>query len=320
MNSDQDAHESPNIETNRLASQHTSPQACLAVLQGAVVEEETTAAVEFGVRWHGPGAFRQPGPLNWSAPPWLPGALRESHSQRGFTRPTAVSFGYRLGTPAVAFDFGAGGGTTAAKKRSPPPKTKAGKVAVTIKQPLGVVCDISVEILDDTIGKDAGSGGVTDCRWKDKVPKFDAPAPVYDTSSRLAIVSSITKGAKATGVLVIQTTYRKRGLEAEYSGYGRGTTADDIKAGNVTLGFHESCHRNDFINYLNTQKLPDFDGAPGMVGQDFNDDWRAFMDAFQALPKTMKAWSVELTDNVGKTKATWEAGHKKKASPGARDK
>jgi hypothetical protein len=286
----------------------------VAVLQGAVVEEDTNAAVEFGERWHGPGAFRPAGPLNWSAPAWLPGAPGESHSQRGYVRPTPVAFGYRLGTPAVASDFGEGDGTTTAKKINPPPRTKAGKVAVTIKQPVGVVCDISVEILEDAFDEKAKAAGTTRCRWKDD-RKIDVPVREYDASSGVPIVSSVTKGAKATAVLVIQTTYRKRGLETAISGYGRGTTADDIKAGDVTLGFHESCHRNDFINYLNTQKLPNFDGAPGMVNQDFNDDWQAFMDAFLALPETIGDWSGKLTDDVGVSKATWDAHHKKKSAP-----
>lgn len=316
MNSDQNDRELTDARTSRLAFQHGAPQDCfVAGLQGAVVDEDTDAAPGLGVLWHGPGAFRQLGPLDWTAPSWLSGALVESHPQRGFARPTPVTYGHRLGTPASVADFGGVGDTTTAKNAKPAPKTKAGNVAVTIKQPVGVVCDISVEILEDAIDEKSKAPGVTDCWWKgeDRVPKFDAPVPVYENSNGMAIVSSITRGAKATGVVVIQTTYQKKGIEAKNSAYGRGTTSDDIKAGNVTLGFHESCHRSDFIDYLNTQKLPNFDGAPGTVNQEFNDDWRTFMDAFQALPKTIKAWSTTQTDDVGKpTKAAWDAGNKSK--------
>lgn len=141
------------------------------------------------------------------------------------------------------------------------------------------------------------------------------PVPVYDQSSGLAFVSSISNTPQVTAVLGIQTTYTKKYAEYLISGYGRGTTTQDIKDGNVTLGFHESCHRDDFISYLNTQNLPAFDGGVGMVSQEFLDDWSAFVSAFRNLPTTIGDWSRKHTDDVGVTKTTWDARHKKKAAP-----
>ena len=230
----------------------------------------------------GPGAFRRPGPAGLTA-------------------------------PVVASDFGGEGDTTTAKKKNPPPTAKAGQVAVKVKQPSGVQCSITVEVLADAIDKDKNSTGTTTCWWKDY--KFVPPVPVYDQSSGLAFVSSISNTPQVTAVLGIQTTYTKKYAEYLISGYGRGTTTQDIKDGNVTLGFHESCHRDDFISYLNTQNLPAFDGGVGMVSQEFLDDWSAFVSAFRNLPTTIGDWSRKRTDDVGVTKTTWDARHKKKAAP-----
>jgi hypothetical protein len=49
------------------------------------------------------------------------------------------------------------------------------------------------------------------------------------------------------GALKIGTKYPSNARPTDSpSAYGRGT-GDDVKAGNVTLGFHESCHRNDYL-------------------------------------------------------------------------
>jgi len=286
-----------------------------ASLFGAGLDDPPEAIVDFRARWFGPGAFHQPGPLGVSgaAPFFVAGTPRRFAC---LTHPSAAFTGHRTTAPAIASDFGGGDTTTTAKKKNPPPTTKPGNVAVKILPPAGVACDISVEVLADVVDKDATADGETKCRWKDD-RTIDPPVVVYDNSSGLSMVSDVTKGAKAKAVLLIQTTYSKQGAEYMISGYGRGTTADDLKAGNITLGFHESCHRDDFIRYLNTQKLPSFDGTAGMVGQDFLDDWSAFMSAFLKLPDTIGAWSKALTDDVGVTQAAWKARGNKKSTPAA---
>ena len=291
------------------AGWHAAGDACeRVVLHGAGIDDSSDTAVQPAL-WFGSGAFRQLGPLGCIPLPFMPGVTFASVKSHTFSRPSPAIFARGQG-PVVASDFGGGDSTTTAKKKNPPPKTKPGKVAVTIQKLPGIQCDISVEVLEDKVDKDAKSEGETTCWWKDR--QLDPPVPVFDTSNGLAMVSSVTKAAKASGVLAIQTAYKKKNAEYMISGYGRGTTADDIKAGDVTLGFHESCHRNDFIHYLNTQKLPDFEGTPGMVAQDYNDDWKAFMDAFLDLPRVIGDWSKPLTDDVGFPEAKWDAKHKKK--------
>ncbi len=214
-------------------------------------------------------------------------------------------------------DFGGGDGATIKpKKVNRAPITKAGPVDIKVKLRSGMACAISLEVLADDIDSTADSDGETGISWK--TYDLKAPVPVYDMSSGLAIVSKVTTAPQASGALVIRTVYKKKHLENVLSGYGRGTTADDRKAGNVSLGFHESCHREDYITYLKTQALPDFDinQETGAVGDEFNSHWEDFKTAFAALPKSIGEWSRKRTDDVGVTKATWDAKHSKK-TPGA---
>ena len=59
------------------------------------------------------------------------------------------------------------------------------------------------------------------------------------------------------GTIEIQTLYARGVKPDAFSCYGRGTTLGDVRAGNVTLAFHESCHRNDFIAFLKSRPLPE---------------------------------------------------------------
>lgn len=56
--------------------------------------------------------------------------------------------------------------------------------------------------------------------------------------------------------IAIQTVYVDPKDASRVSCYGRGTTDADVRNRNVTLGFHESCHRADFVTYLTTHPLP----------------------------------------------------------------
>ncbi|HAM73307.1 MAG TPA: hypothetical protein DCM86_16865 [Verrucomicrobiales bacterium] len=71
---------------------------------------------------------------------------------------------------------------------------------------------------------------------------------------------SIRNGAvKVT--LKLQTKYKDGTDPDSKSGYGRGTTDDDKKAGNTTLKFHEGQHGVDFLDWLEKNPPPVADGA-----------------------------------------------------------
>jgi hypothetical protein len=85
----------------------------------------------------------------------------------------------------------------------------------------------------------------------------------------------------------IQTVYGPKAKASDTSSYGRGTTAEDKKAGNTSLGFHEGMHGKTTLDYLKNKPLPEFGGAIGDSEADFK-------KARNKYKKKMKAAEVEL--------------------------
>jgi len=78
-------------------------------------------------------------------------------------------------------------------------------------------------------------------------------------------------------------------------------------SGDVTLGFHEKCHQDDYEAYLKSHPLPDLPILHvGMTGGEYNQAIAAFNEKLKAYFKTMKAESVSKTDEAGYSKSTYE--------------
>src|SRR5262249_8371587 len=109
--------------------------------------------------------------------------------------------------------------------------------------------------------------------------------------------------------LTIQTRYGT-GNPGDVSAYGRGTTAEDVRDGNITLGFHESCHRKDFLHYLQHEPRPQFGGRVGMTVTEFDEAIAAYNAAWQSYFHEMEARSVRDTDETGNpTRSQWCAAN-----------
>lgn len=109
------------------------------------------------------------------------------------------------------------------------------------------------------------------------------------------------------GTIEIQTLYARGVKPDAYSCYGRGTAVGDVRAGNVTLGFHEACHRDDFVAYLKTHPLPDPPPlAVGMTEAQFRQALGDFQEAFNTYFQDMEHDSFTRTDEVGHAKSTWQ--------------
>ncbi len=83
--------------------------------------------------------------------------------------------------------------------------------------------------------------------------------------------------------------------------YGRGTTKPDKDAGNVTLGFHESCHREDLLNYFRTEPIPvlDIDFKNKKIKTATANAARtAYINAWGAYFSKIKKFSVANTDEA----------------------
>lgn len=110
------------------------------------------------------------------------------------------------------------------------------------------------------------------------------------------IVTSFTNGV--SWKITLGTSYGT-GKPEDDSAYGRGTTVDDVKAGHITLGFHEACHRDTLLAYFRNTAPPTFDGAVGDAGADFDTKVTTFMNAVDAYFTTARTQNVALVDEVG---------------------
>jgi hypothetical protein len=221
----------------------------------------------------GPGSFAPPAPLTADADsdlpsPWRPGPAGADP----------------LDTPIAA----------APKPANAPPVTSPASLGV-IKEATSAFTDYKIEgeVVAD------GSGGVT-TGADTSFSKVASTSPSYDSDG-----GKITKfNGKFTfkGTITIQTKYAADSKADSLSCYGRGTTDTDVKNRDITLGFHESCHRADYQAFLKANALPDPPAMSiGMNAADYDKAVAAFGTALNKYYADMKADSVKKTDEVGFT-------------------
>jgi hypothetical protein len=220
----------------------------------------------------GPGNFSSPVPLNADAgsdlpSPWQPGPLG-------------------IDPPAIPTD-------TPTPANAPP---------ATNPRSLGVVKQVQNEFADYKIEAEIvadGSGGVT-TGANTSFTRVASNSPTYE-----AVNGKITKfSGKFTfkGTITIQTKYASDSNPSTLSCYGRGTTDADVKNRDITLGFHESCHRADYQAFLAANALPDPPAMSiGMNASDYDKAAAAFSAAITKYYKDMEADSIKNTDEVGFT-------------------
>lgn len=187
-----------------------------------------------------------------------------------------------------------------AVQRQPPPKTTATTKQLASQSGPEVNMDVRMLVLEDATNDDTveppasaetrilvseGLARVTGPEWKTMNGK----------------IAEITKKLICRGTFSIQTSYRPGSDPNHDSKYGRGTTAADKASGNVTLGFHESCHRDEYIDYLTNTTFPTFDGKIGNTEKDFNAALKKFTDAFKAFGAGYKRLGTAV-DEVGDCK------------------
>ena len=127
--------------------------------------------------------------------------------------------------------------------------------------------------------------------------QFEAPKVILVGGK----VTKFTSKLLLKGKVTIQVHYKKNppARAADRSRYGRGTTDEDKAKGNVTVGFHESCHLADHLKWLTGHDLPKNEFKLGMSKAEYSqavDKFRADMAAFF---KADSANSVKLTDETG---------------------
>jgi hypothetical protein len=115
----------------------------------------------------------------------------------------------------------------------------------------------------------------------------------------------------ARPTIEIQTAFRPGVSPQGQSGYGRGTTPEDVAGGRVSprstrLGFHEGSHGLAYLEFLAANPAPTFAGAVGMTEAAFLAAGRAFRTAWTAYIARINDFSIRVVDCVGLTKEQFE--------------
>lgn len=149
---------------------------------------------------------------------------------------------------------------------------------------------VDIVVLPDLITDSISKGAITTCKltpyginWEttnDSVKSFTGPGK-----------------PKAT----IQTAFNKSSAATATSAYGRGTTADDVKAGRTSVGFHEGCHGSDYLEFLGTNPYPTFPGKVDMAVSDFKVDVAKYKSAVKDYFSKLDDFTAQRTDCVGTT-------------------
>jgi len=198
-------------------------------------------------------------------------------------------------SPGVRHDVNlADGSTTPLATPQAPPATVPKREVVEKRTTDDVDIQVHVEVLADTTNSKLRPGSA---KTSFNAKGVTSAVPGYDTAG--GKVTKFRGKFKIQGTVIIQTAYGPRAKASDLSGYGRGTTTDDEKAGNVTLGFHESCHQVDFLEYLKDNALPEFGGEVGMSPGEFTAAGRKFQQDFNDYWTAGETFSENRTDEVG---------------------
>lgn len=175
-----------------------------------------------------------------------------------------------------------------------PPATQP-RVVGTFKRASNAVYD--VEVKAEVIADARALRSHTD------FTQVDFYAPGTETNPNGRIVSFDGKFVWK-GTITIQTVFGDD--PKTLACYGRGTTAADIRNGDVTLGFHEHCHQDAFIRYLNKHRLPNPPQMRvGMKLVTYEANYNAFEAAIKQYWNNMRTISNSEVDDVGYTLAEY---------------
>lgn len=179
------------------------------------------------------------------------------------------------------------GETEAAKATRQPPPTVASDAADEVVKGI-----ITLKLKADETGVSGITGALT------SFSEVNNGAQINIHSDESGNVDNVTNDL-AWKIEII--TQYGTGNPDDDSAYGRGTTKADKDAGNVTLGFHESCHRADLLNYFRTEPIPvldiDFKNKKIPTAK-ANTARTAYINAWTAYFDKIRKFSVANTDET----------------------
>lgn len=101
--------------------------------------------------------------------------------------------------------------------------------------------------------------------------------------------------------LMVQTKYMTGVASTIRSGYGRGTTVQDKKAGDITLEFHESQHATEAFDFIHKNQMPDLIIKIGMTETKVQETLDAYTKKLEAYVAKLEAFHIAQVDCVGTT-------------------
>jgi hypothetical protein len=195
-----------------------------------------------------------------------------------------------------------------------PPATVPGKTTIKKSKTAQLDIDVAAEIIADGTSTDKSVVGHTsftsDGAWPDGsggTVFFQVPGYSLTQKGALTVIDKLNGPVEIKGVVKIQTVYGPGATATQDSAYGRGTTTEDEAAGNTTLGFHESCHRADYLTYLKTKAMPTFGGKVGQTEQQYGAAITTLSNAIAKYFTDMDTDSFQRTDEVGYKSSTYDA-------------
>lgn len=176
-----------------------------------------------------------------------------------------------------------------------PPATQPTTFKIT-KNAGNVDIDVEYKLLADGKDTKAGREWSAHCKMNPTKIKHGYPQVMLDDKD---IVIDIVGKAFIKGVVTIQVLYGANATPTSRAAYGRGTTTEDKKNGDVTVGFHESKHVEDFIHWFKNEPFPVFNGKKGMTETKFNEVGDAWEEAVLKYFEDSETYTVKKTDEVG---------------------
>ncbi len=174
----------------------------------------------------------------------------------------------------------ASAGTVGVNQKKPP-KTKPLTKSLAKQSGREVNLDVRLLVLADKIN----DKNVADSSAKTRVMRSSGLENIvgiqWATSN--GKITKITKKLIIRGTYTIRISYGRKSRPTLLALYGRGTTKQDKNKGDITLGFHEGCHRQEYLDYFTNNKIPTFTAKVGMSEVDFEAEIEQFNLDFETF-------------------------------------
>lgn len=199
--------------------------------------------------------------------------------------------------------------------RNPPPVTVPEELALKASTNPRIKINAKAKVEAD--GKKPNPAGDAGARTflnpsnvKAEMPQFALPPNAPDEPPDTQAITGVVGDIVVKGTATIQVQYGDDAKPAAPAAWGRGTTPDDVKNKDTTVGFHESCHLADYKAYLTTTPIPIPDDIfkAKTIGQ-----WKTAAAAIDAAIDShfaaCEAASRAKTDEIGTKMSSYVSTH-----------